>query len=180
MFVTREALRAAGGLEALTDVLADDHDLGRNVAEAGYKVVLSPEPVSTAVPPYTFTGFWRHQLRWARTIQAARPESYIALGFTHPLAWALVYLLTTGGSLSALLLFLLALAARIAVALMVGVGILGDRRVLRDLLLLPVQDCLAMALWVWTYADNTIEWRGERFRVRDGRLVRAAQGRDLP
>ena len=39
-----------------------------------------------------------------------------------------------------------------------------------------------MALWVWTYADNTIEWRGERFRVRGGKLVRSAKAagnRDL-
>ncbi len=69
------------------------------------------------------------------------------------------------------------MAARLAVALFVGFGLLGDERVLRDLALLPLRDCLALALWVWSYADNTVEWRGERFRVVGGKLVRAMAAR---
>ncbi len=175
LLVSRAALAAAGGLEALVNVLADDHDLGRNVAAAGHKVVLSPEPVSTGVPAYRFGEFWAHQLRWARTIKAARPGSYAALFFTHPVPWAVLFMLATGGSLGSLLLLALAVAARMAVALFVGFGLLRDERVSRDLLLLPVRDCLGLALWVWSYADNTVEWRGERFRVRQGRMERVTK-----
>ncbi len=174
LLVSRAALAAAGGLERLTNVLADDYHLGQNVLRAGYRIVLSPEVVSTAVPGYTFSEFWRHQLRWARTVRDARPASYFGLLFTHPVPWALLYVAATAGSAFSLLLLSLALAARMAVVFLIGYALLGDRRALRDLLLLPLRDCCALALWVWTYAGNTVEWRGERFLVRKGKLVRLA------
>ena len=172
LLVSRAALAAAGGLEALTSVLADDYALGQRVAAAGYAVVLSRETVSTAVPAYTFREFWRHQLRWARTVRDVRPWSYAGLLVTHPVPWALVYLLASGGSPFSVVLLLLALLSRMAVALRVGYGVLGDAQVLRDLPLLPLRDCLALALWVWSYAGDTVEWRGERFRVHNGKLLR--------
>jgi ceramide glucosyltransferase len=172
LLVTREALAAAGGLEALTDVLADDHALGHRIAQAGYTVVLSPEPVSTAVPAYTLRGFWNHQLRWARTVRDVRPASYAGLIFTHPIPWALLYIIATAGSLPALVLLSLALLARMAVAILIGYSLLRDRQVLRDLPLLPLRDSFALALWLWSYADNTVEWRGQRFRITKGKLLR--------
>ncbi len=172
LLVSRPALAAAGGLEPLTGVLADDHELGHRIAAAGYTVVLSPEPVSTSVPAYTLRGFWQHQLRWARTVRDVRPWSYLGLVFTHPVPWALLYLLATGGSLFAIVLLLLAVLARMAVALLIGFGLLGDAQVLRDLVLLPLRDCFGLALWAWSYAGDTVEWRGERFRIHKGRLLR--------
>jgi ceramide glucosyltransferase len=176
LLVTREALAASGGLEALTNVLADDHDLGQRIGRAGYAVVLSPEVVSTAVPAYSFGSFWKHQLRWARTVRDVRPWSYLGLIFTHPVPWALLYLGATGGSLFAVVVLLFAVIARMAVAMGIGYGVLLDAQVLRDLWLLPVRDCLGLALWVWSYAGDTVEWRGERFRVKQGKLLRIVQG----
>ena len=180
LLVTRKALAAAGGLEALTNVLADDHELGRRVAEAGFKVVLSPEPVSTAAPAYAFTAYWEHQIRWARTVRDARPWSYVGLVFTQPIPWALLLVVASAGSQFSILLLLLAVLARMAVALRVGYGIVGDAQVLRDLALLPVRDCVGWALWVWSFAGTTVVWRGERFRVEKGRLLRVADMNRAP
>jgi ceramide glucosyltransferase len=58
------------------------------------------------------------------------------------------------------------------VALKVGVGILRDGQVLRDMVLLPVRDCFGLMFWAWSYAGDTIVWRGERFRLQRGKLVR--------
>jgi ceramide glucosyltransferase len=71
---------------------------------------------------------------------------------------------------------LFAVIARMAVAVGIGYGVLLDAQVLRDLWLLPVRDCLGLALWVWSYAGDTVEWRGERFRVKQGKLLRIVQG----
>ncbi len=172
LLVTRASLARAGGLEPLADVLADDHDLGRLVFAAGYQVVLSPEVVSTSVPAYRFHEFWAHQIRWARTVRAVRPRDYFGLAFTHPVPWALLALLASGGSFFTISLLLLAVAARLAVAGLVGYGLLRDEQVLRDLVWLPLRDCLQLALWVWSYAGNTVEWRGERFRVAGSKLQR--------
>jgi ceramide glucosyltransferase len=178
LLVSRRALAEAGGLEALTNVLADDHDLGERVARAGYRVFLSPETVSTAVPAYTLGEFWTHQLRWNRTVRALRPWSYFGLIFTHPVPWAILSIIGTGASLLSIVFLLLAILARMAVAMRIGFGQLRDTQVLRDFVLLPVRDCFGLALWVWSYAGNTVEWRGERFRIVKGRMVRLAAQRD--
>jgi ceramide glucosyltransferase len=61
---------------------------------------------------------------------------------------------------------------RIALALVVGVGILGDTQVLRDLLLLLPRDLIALVLWAWSFAGDTVTWRGERFLLKRGKLAR--------
>jgi ceramide glucosyltransferase len=62
--------------------------------------------------------------------------------------------------------------ARIAVALTVGVGLLRDDQVLRDLWLLPVRDCFGLLFWLWSFAGDTVVWRGEEFRLRKGRITK--------
>jgi ceramide glucosyltransferase len=42
--------------------------------------------------------------------------------------------------------------------------------VLRDLWLLPVRDCFGLIFWVWSFAGDTVVWRGEVFRLRDGKI----------
>ncbi|HKR26112.1 MAG TPA: hypothetical protein VJS11_01610, partial [Acidobacteriaceae bacterium] len=83
-----------------------------------------------------------------------------------------------GGSLPSIALFSLALLFRVSLALGVGVGILGDRQVIRDLWLILPRDLLALALWAWSYASDTVMWRGEEFVVRKGRLVPRTQRAD--
>ena len=61
---------------------------------------------------------------------------------------------------------------RVALALVVGVGILGDTQVLRDLLLLLPRDLVALFLWAWSFAGDTVTWRGERFLLKRGKLIR--------
>jgi ceramide glucosyltransferase len=51
--------------------------------------------------------------------------------------------------------------------------VLSDHEVLANLWLLPLRDAVAMGLWVAGFAGDTIVWRGERFALRDGRLVKA-------
>jgi ceramide glucosyltransferase len=67
------------------------------------------------------------------------------------------------------------LLVRVAVALSVGVGLLRDGQVLRDLWLLPVRDCFGLVFWAWSFAGDTVVWRGERFRLQDGRIARVSQ-----
>ena len=65
----------------------------------------------------------------------------------------------------------LVLLARVAVALTVGVGVLRDGQVLRDLWLLPLRDFFGLLFWAWSFAGDTVVWRGELFALRDGRIT---------
>jgi ceramide glucosyltransferase len=170
---TRESLDAIGGLEPLLEYLADDYELGVRIARAGYGVVLANEVVETAVPKYTLRGFWDHQMRWMRSTRDSRRAGYAGLVFTYALPWAILNCVATGFTLWSFSLLSLVCAVRVAVALTVGVGILRDEQVLRDLWLLPARDFMGLLLWAWSYASNTVVWRGERFRLQDGKFSRA-------
>jgi ceramide glucosyltransferase len=169
---TKTALAAIGGFEALVEQLADDYEMGVRLSRAGYRVELVHEVVATTVPAYTLRGFCEHQLRWSRSTRDSRRAGYIGLGVTYVLPWSLAAVLASGGSLWSFSLFSLALLVRVAVALTVGVGILRDGQVLRDLILLPLRDCFGLFFWAWSYASDVVVWRGEHFRLKRGRLER--------
>ncbi|HEX5236434.1 MAG TPA: bacteriohopanetetrol glucosamine biosynthesis glycosyltransferase HpnI [Silvibacterium sp.] len=170
--VSRDALAAAGGFESLVNSLGDDYELGSRIAKAGFAVVLSREVVATSVPPYRLRDFFAHQLRWARTVRDSRKAGYVGMIVTFGFPWAILNIVASGCSLPSLALLSLVLAARITVALAIGVGILNDGQVLRDLWLLPLRDFCAFWVWIWSFAGNSVAWRGERFLLNNGRLVR--------
>jgi ceramide glucosyltransferase len=167
---TKTALAAIGGFEALVDQLADDYEMGVRMVRSGFGVNLAHEVVSTTVPAYTLRGFCEHQLRWSRSTRDSRRAGYAGLGVTYVLPWAMLTVLASGGALWSISLLSVALLVRVAVALNVGVGVLRDGQVLRDLWLLPLRDCFAMFFWVWSYASDVVVWRGEKFRLKRGEL----------
>ncbi len=92
---------------------------------------------------------------------------------TFGLPWAVLNVVACGWSLASFALLSLTVAARVTLALSVGVGILNDGQVLRDLWLLPLRDFSALWIWIWSFASNSVTWRGERFLLEAGRLKRA-------
>ena len=173
--VSREALEKIGGLAPLVDHLADDYELGARIDHAGYRVALSAEVVETSSPAYAWGGFIDHQLRWARTVRDARPGGYIGLIFTHGLAWALLNVIASGVSPVSFWLLGLSFFLRLALAMTDGAQVLADHQVLPSLWLLPLRDVVAMCVWVAGFAGNTIVWRGQRFTLKDGKLINVSE-----
>ena len=170
MAMVRTALEKIGGFESVVDYLADDYQLGARVADAGFKVSLAHETVETAIPPYSFAEFWQHQLRWARTMRVSRPRGYGGLVLTFALPWAVLLVACAPHSLWSWALLAMALLARVGVALRIGLAVLGAHQIARDLWLLPLRDLLGTAIWFWSYAGDTVSWRGTKFRLKDGRI----------
>jgi len=171
----RRDLEAIGGFEALVDYLADDYELGRRIAATGKRIELSGTTVTTFLPPYTLREFFRHQLRWSRTIRDARRWGYTGLLFTFGLPWALLTLLAAQGVRWAWLLFALTLAARLAVGLVSAVIVLHDRQALRNIFLLPLRDLTAPFVWAASFVGNRIHWRGDVFDLKNGRLSKISE-----
>ena len=61
---------------------------------------------------------------------------------------------------------------RLAVAFVVGNTVLQDRQLLGDVWLLPIRDLVAVAVWIASFAGHTVTWRGDRFQLKNGRLIR--------
>jgi ceramide glucosyltransferase len=167
----RRDLEAIGGFEALLDYLADDYELGRRIAATGKRLELSAATVTTFLPAYTLRQFFRHQLRWSRTIRDARRWGYAGLLFTFGLPWALVTLLAARGAAWAWLLFALTFAARLSVGFVAAEVVLHDRPALNDIFLLLLRDLIAPLIWAAAFMGNRIHWRGDIFDLKDGRLT---------
>ncbi|MFC6646248.1 bacteriohopanetetrol glucosamine biosynthesis glycosyltransferase HpnI [Granulicella cerasi] len=172
---TKTALATIGGFESLVDQLADDYELGARLAAQGYRVELAPEVVETDVPAYTLRGYLDHQLRWARSTRDSRRAGYIGLGITYVLPWAVLAVVASGAALWSIALLSFALFVRVTVALTIGVGLLKDVQVIRDLWLLPLRDFSGLFIWGWSYSSDVIVWRGEKFRLHQGKLERVAE-----
>src|SRR6267378_1002804 len=168
----RSELEKIGGFISFVDYLADDYELGRRIAGLGLSVKLSEVVVETYLPSYTLRDFFAHQLRWARGVRDARMGGYFGLVFTFGLMWALLASVGSGGAFWASCALAVTLVLRFAVALLVGRMVLEDRRVMKNAWLIPLRDLLAVVVWIASLGGHTVTWRGDRFRLKDGKLSR--------
>ena len=113
-----------------------------------------------------------HQLRWNRGVRDARLGGYIGLVTTFGLMWALANVIFARGATWSFVVLAAILLLRFVVALTVGKSVLHDRRVIARLWLLPIRDLIAVIVWIVSFAGHTVVWRGEKFELKAGRLVR--------
>ena len=165
-------LERIGGFRSIVDYLADDYELGRRIAGLGLKIVLSKVVVETHLPAYDLGGFLAHQMRWARGMRDARLGGYIGLASTFGTFWALLSVISFGALPWTWALLAAMLLLRSIVGLRVGVTILQDLQVLPGLWLLPLRDLIAVGVWILSFFGHTVTWRGDRFKLKDGRLTR--------
>ena len=128
--------------------------------------------VETALPDYNWHGFWMHQLRWARNVKDRRHAQYFGLITTFGLAWGILAVLLDWRAWWTWVALGVISIARVFAALAIGRNVLRDPNVVRDLWLVPIRDFVALAVWIASFASDEVEWRGLKFRVRNGRLER--------
>jgi ceramide glucosyltransferase len=167
-------LEKIGGFTSFVDYLADDYELGKRIAGLGLSVKLSDVVVETYLPPYHLREFFAHQLRWARGVRDARAGGYMGLVFTFGLLWSLLALAASQAALWAWSALAVIMFLRLAVALVVGQGVLRDRQILKYAWLIPLRDLVAAAIWFASLGGHTVTWRGDRFHLNKGKLTRVA------
>lgn len=170
---TKRWLSKIGGFESIADMLADDYELGLRIAAAGGSVELSREPVWTMYPAQNAISFWRHQVRWARTVRLCRPLSYLGLIFTLGLPWTILAALVAPAKWISAFYIIGYLALRHVMAWTVGVWGVGDDVLRKKIWLVPLRDAIYAVVWLAGFASNRIHWGGEEFRILKGRLVPA-------
>ena len=168
----RADLEKIGGFAPLVDYLADDYELGKRIASLELIVKLSRVVVETHLPSYDLRGYFAHQLRWARGIRDARAGGYIGLVFTFGLLWALLVVLASRGAFWAWIALAVTLIFRVTGALVVSQSVLDDWEASDNAWLIPLRDLLAVGIWIASLSGHTVVWRGERFRLRKGKLSR--------
>jgi ceramide glucosyltransferase len=176
MLVRREALAEIGGLAALADCLADDYQLGHRLAGRGHRIALCPVVVECWHAPTNWREVWRHQLRWARTIRVCRPLPYFFSILANATLWPLLWLagaLAASAALCASPAAAACLLIRIVIAQKLQRRFTPESDLAPPWWLVPVKDLLQAAVWIGAFTGNTVEWRGQKKRLRrDGMLVR--------
>ncbi|MGO9584728.1 MAG: glycosyltransferase [Limisphaerales bacterium] len=175
MLTRRKLLEEIGGFAALANCLADDYQLGRRIAQNGHRIAFCPVVVECWDAPMNWSGVWRHQLRWARTIRVCQPMPYFFSILANATLWPLLWLIAALVLSKTFYLPLLAVAClsiRIALAQNLQRRFMQSRQNLASPWLVPVKDLLQAAVWLGAFLGNTVEWRGQRMKLRrDGTLV---------
>jgi ceramide glucosyltransferase len=192
MLVRRKALNETGGFAAVADYLADDYQLGQRIAKNGHRIALCPVVVECWDAPQTWTRVWKHQLRWARTIRVCQPAPYFFSILSNVTLWAMLWFMVGLSKLSASVTehgamhnfqFSFALPwgaimapafclVRIFLAQNLQRRFTPERNLISPAWLVPVRDLLNVAIWFVAFLGNTIEWRGQKMKLRrDGTLV---------
>jgi ceramide glucosyltransferase len=168
----RSTLQQIGGLEALSDYLVEDYEMGRRIWVSGKKVAVVPYFVDTIVDLKSPSQWWNHQVYWDQNTRAARPIAFLATALIRSVPFAILYAIARMGDV----LGLYALAGAIALRMTSAAAVLGwglrDREGLRSLWLLIPRDISSLATWLLAFTKRTTIWRGTSFVLtRDGRLV---------
>ncbi|HEY2664807.1 MAG TPA: glycosyltransferase [Candidatus Binataceae bacterium] len=163
--IKRKVLEEIGGFAMIKEMMADDYFLGKLVKERGYNVKLSRKIVTINADEDGFGEFFNHQVRWARTYRNVRPLS-VGTILTHGPFWALALLLTGAFSAASIAMCLALIGVRIAMSAVVLSKVLKLPELLSDIWMVPIKDLVMTGVWFASFATNSVEWRGRRFRVR--------------
>lgn len=166
----RRVLDEIGGFEPLSNVLADDYELGRAVRRQGYRVRIPRSlTVEHVCSEATASALFRQELRWARTNLLLAKAGYAGTLLTYPLPLALITVLLQDFSVLSLAVLGAALASRLCLVFQSG-RFLGVR--CGPLWLLPLRDVMSFAVFVASFFGHTVDWRGTRYvAAPDGALA---------
>lgn len=170
MAVRRSALEEMGGFTVLLNHLADDYQLGHQIAAQGLEIRLSPQVVECRGATMIWSDVWNHQLRWARTIRVCQPVPWFFSILSNVTLWPICFAMLCPGPFSGLVL-LTCLGARRFFAHDQQLRLTRSADHTRWLWLVPVKDLLHTALWAMSFFGNRVHWRGRDYRVNTGGLL---------
>lgn len=161
MALRRATLDRVGGLDGLVDRLADDQVLADNIRHFGLGVGLAGVVTQTAVPEHSWRALLLHELRWARTIRAALPWSFVTSTLQFPLFWAAMCVLLSGGAAWAAMAFVASWTVRALAAWFVDGSLrLRSGGSVAPFGLLPLRDLLSVGQVAASYLGRRVVWRG--------------------
>jgi ceramide glucosyltransferase len=163
---SRRRLNRLGGLERLSDVLAEDFVMGKTFAHAGERVVVAPTVLENVTTNMTVRGMVARQLRWSMLRFRLRPLAAVLEPVASPLALLPIAWMVLGPLAIAWTAGLLALRD-------VGgwIALRGTRRWYVSFLLAPLREILVLAAWAVAPFKQHVSWRGRRFRLGAGTLL---------
>ncbi len=167
----RETLNSIGRFEVLFPYLADDYQLGNQVARKGWKIRISNEIVDHVVGKRSWRDFFRQQLRWAITCRVCQPIGYFFSVLSQGVSLATLNLIFNSHASFSFFLWLTVLVTRYMTCLKMNSKYLKNSDAKKVLWLLPFKDIFCTFVWGASFFVNRVYWAGNYFRVkRDGTM----------
>jgi len=171
MILSKKTLDEIGGFSAVADFLADDYQIGNRISAKGLRIVISQYVVENIAGQMNFTEYFRHQLRWAKTVRASRPMGFFGSGITHVFPFALILIVVRGVDIVSMSLLGLTLSLRCLMSVVVYRKVIGSLSWFKWLIILPVKDVTAFGIWLCAFAGSRISWRGAKYEIlRSGKM----------
>jgi len=100
-----------------------------------------------------------------------RPMGHLGLLLTQGLPWSIVAAAVHPSTAIAAAYFGTYLFLRVLMTWMIGIHGLKERRLAKQMPLIPLWDALAFVIWLTSFLRTSIRWRGADYYLRDGKLV---------
>ena len=170
MLMRKSDLEAIGGLTSVKDVLAEDHFIGEKIRGQKQTVVLSNYLIHNVNEYWNLRKFINRHVRWGKMRWKIGGMKYLLELTINPVFTACLPLLLFGPTEKTL-----SVLTSVCV-----IKIIGDFYLGRNLstpmhplfyLLSPLKDLLIGLIWLVPFVDDTVVWRGNRYRMgKDTRL----------
>ncbi len=178
MAFRREAIRRMGGFRVTADYCADDFVLGNETFKLGQTVVLSHHAIDHMVINSSFVQSMLHQVRWMKSTRFSRPRGHFGTALTFSMPFGLLGLaagIAMGHAGWGIALLGWAIVSRLALSIVVGNWVVGDKSWFGLLVLYPIRDLMGFCFWAASYTSSRILWRGRMFQLLPGGKMRAAK-----
>jgi len=170
---TRQRLWAFGGYESISDRPGDDLLVGRLIAEQGCEVKLLPYTIQVVADYASISELFHKRLRWIVVMRHMRPWGHRGLLFTQGLPWTLLAIAIH--PTPAIIVGFLGAYLGLRVAMTWMVGSYGLKQpVWKKLVLIPIWDAVAFAIWLLSFTRKSIRWRDVDYYIRSGKLEPAS------
>jgi ceramide glucosyltransferase len=171
ILTTRRNVNGFGGYRAIGDRPADDLYIGRFASEQGLDTKLLPYVVQTVPDFESLNQLLRKRVRWMTVMRHMRPNGHFGLLFTFGLPWSLAAIAvhpTTAVGIGYLGTYLL---LRILMTWLIGIRGMKQKELWSKMALIPLWDLMAFGIWLASFVQTTIRWRGIDYHLRNGRLT---------
>jgi ceramide glucosyltransferase len=160
-------LESIGGWSSVSDILAEDHELGRRFTETGRSIALSRAALRLDSDPLTFGEYVRHQHRVAVTYRSANPAGALGLAVLHGMPLGGLALVMHP-PLWMIALSLVLIRGLLAIVEARSVGEFKGRNALFAFLVPLIEGCF----WLFAWLPLPVWWAGRWRRVSwSGRIA---------
>ncbi len=170
MVTRKTVLQQIGGLAQFGWQISDDISLARAIHEHGLRVHLLAQPVRIVHRYDSFVSWWWHVQRWLVMTRRYWPMLFVLMNLPDlAFWWSFLYvgiaLVSDQNLVFAVSLMVAVLATSLVSSAVVNAQVIHNGQLWRFLWLVPFQEALRLPLVAYSWATNTVTWRGRKVHV---------------